>query len=94
MSCSWPASRFSGSFFVSAPLATAVMSTLTPEQLAYMQAHYNDTRVPVMFGTYITAIAIAVLSTAARITAKRYTRNGLGVEDVLAVLATVRNHGA
>jgi hypothetical protein len=66
------------------------MSTFTGEQLAYMQAHINDSRVPDIYWIYCSAIVIAVSSTTLRVLAKKYTRNGISVEDYLAILATVR----
>lgn len=66
------------------------MSTFTDEQLAYMQAHIDDSRVPDIYWIYCSAIVIAVISTTLRVLAKKYTRNGISVEDYLAILATVK----
>ncbi|KAF2119214.1 hypothetical protein BDV96DRAFT_642252 [Lophiotrema nucula] len=64
------------------------MSTFTKEQLAYMQAHIHDTRVPDLYWIYSSAIVVSILSTASRVLAKRYTRNGVSLDDFFAITAT------
>jgi hypothetical protein len=66
------------------------MSTFTDEQLAYMKNHIDDSRVLDIYWIYCSAIVIAVISTTLRVLAKKYTRNGISVEDYLAILATVK----
>lgn len=65
------------------------MSTFTEEELAYMHEHIDDSRVPHIYWIYCSAIIIAVSSTTLRVLAKKYTRNGISVDDYLAALATI-----
>ncbi|KAF2729275.1 hypothetical protein EJ04DRAFT_580751 [Polyplosphaeria fusca] len=65
------------------------MSNFTDEQLAYMRAHFDDTRVPDLYWIYCSAIVVAVTSTTLRVLAKRYTRNGIALDDYLAIMACI-----
>jgi hypothetical protein len=67
------------------------MSVFTPEKLAYMEAHINDTRVRDIHWVYSVPIAAATISTALRLWAKRAGRNGITLDDYLIVAATVRS---
>lgn len=65
------------------------MSAFTPEQLAYMEAHKDDSRVSDIHWVYSVPIATATVSTALRLFAKRAGRNGITLDDYLIVFATV-----
>lgn len=65
------------------------MSAFTPEQLAYMEAHKDDSRVSEIHWVYSVPIACATLSTGLRLWAKRAGRNGITLDDWLIVIATV-----
>ncbi|KAF2121292.1 hypothetical protein BDV96DRAFT_667935 [Lophiotrema nucula] len=65
------------------------MSAFTPEQLAYMEAHRNDSRVSEIHWVYSVPIVASVISTGLRLWAKRAGRNGITLDDYLIVLATI-----
>lgn len=65
------------------------MSAFTPEQLAYLQAHRNDSRVAEIHWVYSVPIALATISTILRIWAKTAGRNGITLDDWLIIAATV-----
>lgn len=65
------------------------MSAFTPEKLAYMEAHRNDSRVSEIHWVYSVPIATATVSTALRLWAKRAGRNGITLDDYLIIFATV-----
>jgi hypothetical protein len=65
------------------------MSAFTPEQLAYLEAHKDESRVAEIRWVYSVPIAAATLSTALRLWAKRVGRNGITLDDYLIVFATV-----
>ncbi|KAF1844631.1 uncharacterized protein K460DRAFT_95336 [Cucurbitaria berberidis CBS 394.84] len=63
-------------------------SPFSPEELAYLEAHKNDSRVSQIRWVYSVPIAAATLSTVMRLWAKRYGRNGITLDDYLILLAT------
>jgi len=65
------------------------MHNFTAEELAYMQAHIDETRVPDIYWIYCSAIVVAVISTLLRVLAKTYTRNGIALDDYLAACAVI-----
>ena len=65
------------------------MSAFSPEQLAYMEAHKDDSRVNEIRWVYTVPIVAASVSTSLRLWAKRAGRNGITLDDYLIVLATV-----
>jgi hypothetical protein len=65
------------------------MSAFTPEQLAYMEAHRDDSRVAEIYWVYSVPIVAATISTTLRLWAKRVGRNGITLDDYLIVFATV-----
>ncbi|KAF2271924.1 uncharacterized protein EI97DRAFT_240135 [Westerdykella ornata] len=65
------------------------MSAFTPEQLAYMEAHRDDSRVAEIHWVYSVPIAASIISTALRLWAKRAGRNGITLDDYLIVFATI-----
>lgn len=65
------------------------MSAFTPEKLAYMQAHINDSRVTAIHWLYSVPIVAATISTGLRLWAKHAGRNGITLDDYLIVCATV-----
>ena len=65
------------------------MHNFTAEELAYMQAHVDETRVPDIYWIYCSAIVVAVISTLLRVLAKTYTRNGIALDDYLAACAVI-----
>lgn len=66
------------------------MSAFTPEELAYMEAHRDESRVTEIHWVYSVPIALATVSTGLRLWAKRAGRNGITLDDYLIVFATVR----
>ncbi len=64
-------------------------SPFTPDQLAYLEAHKNDSRVPEIQILYSIPIALSILSTSLRLWSKHHGRNGITLDDYLIVLATV-----
>ena len=64
-------------------------SPFSPEELAYLEAHKHDSRVPEIQWVYSVPIAAATISTALRMWAKRYGRNGITLDDYFLILATV-----
>jgi hypothetical protein len=66
------------------------MSAFTPERLAYLEAHKDESRVTEIYWVYSVPIAAATISTALRLWAKRVGRNGITLDDYLIVFATVR----
>lgn len=64
-------------------------SPFSPEELAYLEAHRNDTRVPEIHWVYSVPIAAATFSTVLRLWAKRYGRNGITLDDYLILFATL-----
>ncbi|KAF2688794.1 hypothetical protein K458DRAFT_400920 [Lentithecium fluviatile CBS 122367] len=64
------------------------MSAFSPEELAYLEAHRNDSRVHEIHWVYSVPIACATISTALRLWAKRAGRNGITLDDWLIVFAT------
>jgi len=64
-------------------------SPFSPEELAYLEAHKNDSRVVEIHWLYSVPIAAASLSTALRLLAKRYGRNGITLDDYLILFATI-----
>jgi len=66
------------------------MSAFTPERLAYLQEHINDSRVAEIHWVYSVPIVAATISTSLRLWAKRAGRNGITLDDYLIVFATVR----
>lgn len=65
------------------------MAAFTPEELAYLEAHKNDSRVFEIRWVYSVPIAFGILSTCLRLWAKKIGRNGITLDDWLIVLATV-----
>lgn len=65
------------------------MSTFTPERLAYLQAHIDDSRVSEIHWVYSVPIVAATISTSLRLWAKRAGRNGITLDDYLIVFATI-----
>lgn len=65
------------------------MAAFTPEELAYLEAHKDDSRVVEIHWVYSVPIAFGILSTALRLWAKQLGRNGITLDDWLIVLATV-----
>jgi hypothetical protein len=61
----------------------------SPEKLAYMKEHINDSRVSEIHWVYSVPIAAATLSTSLRLWAKRAGRNGITLDDYLIVFATI-----
>lgn len=66
------------------------MSAFTPEKLAYMEAHKDDSRVSEIRWVYSVPIAASFVSTSLRLWAKKAGRNGITLDDYLIVFATVR----
>lgn len=64
-------------------------SPFSPEELAYLQAHADDSRVPEIHWVYSVPIAAATISTGMRLWAKRYGRNGITLDDYLILTATL-----
>ena len=69
------------------------MSAFTPEELAYLEAHRDESRVSEVHWVYSVPITFGILSTGLRLWAKRAGRNGITLDDWLIVVATVRLHG-
>ncbi|ORY18051.1 hypothetical protein BCR34DRAFT_596619 [Clohesyomyces aquaticus] len=65
------------------------MSAFTPEQLAYLEAHRDDSRVQEIYWVYSVPIAASIISTALRLWAKTAGRNGITLDDYLIVFATL-----
>jgi hypothetical protein len=65
------------------------MSAFTPEELAYMEAHRDDSRVAEIHWVYSWPIALSIISTSLRLWAKKAGRNGITLDDYLIVFATV-----
>ncbi|KAF2471424.1 uncharacterized protein BDR25DRAFT_286022 [Lindgomyces ingoldianus] len=65
------------------------MSAFTPEQLAYLEAHKDDSRVHEIYWVYSIPIAASIISTSLRLWAKRAGRNGITLDDYLIVFATI-----
>ncbi|KAF2730549.1 hypothetical protein EJ04DRAFT_39471 [Polyplosphaeria fusca] len=65
------------------------MSAFTPEQLAYMEAHRDDSRVAEIHAVYSVPIVVSVLSTGLRLWAKKAGRNGVTLDDYLISFATI-----
>ncbi|KAF2016402.1 hypothetical protein BU24DRAFT_200936 [Aaosphaeria arxii CBS 175.79] len=65
------------------------MSAFTPEELEYMKAHINDSRVQEIHWVYSIPIVAATLSTSLRLWAKQAGRNGITLDDYLIVFATI-----
>jgi hypothetical protein len=65
------------------------MSAFSPERLAYLEAHRNDSRVHEIHWAYSVPIAVSVLSTGLRLWAKKAGRNGITLDDYLISFATV-----
>ncbi|KAF2640929.1 hypothetical protein P280DRAFT_399564 [Massarina eburnea CBS 473.64] len=65
------------------------MSVFTPEEMAYMEAHRNDSRVHEVHWVYSVPIVCATISTSLRLWAKRAGRNGITLDDWLIVFATL-----
>jgi hypothetical protein len=65
------------------------MSTFTPERLAYLQSHIDDSRVSEIHWVYSVPIIAATISTSLRLWAKRAGRNGITLDDYLIVFATI-----
>ena len=65
------------------------MSAFTPEELAYLEAHKDESRVHEIHWVYSVPIAFGILSTLLRLWAKRIGRNGITLDDWLIVVATV-----
>lgn len=65
-------------------------SPFTPEELAYLEAHKDDSRVSEIMWVYTVPIAAATISTGMRLWAKCYGRNGITLDDYLILVATVR----
>ncbi|KAF2710839.1 hypothetical protein K504DRAFT_500782 [Pleomassaria siparia CBS 279.74] len=61
----------------------------SPEKLAYMQAHIDDSRVPEIHWVYSVPIVAAVISTSLRLWAKKAGRNGITLDDYLIIFATI-----
>ncbi|CAO2648599.1 Nn.00g078660.m01.CDS01 [Neocucurbitaria sp. VM-36] len=64
-------------------------SPFSPEELAYLEAHKHDSRVPEIRWVYSVPIAAATLSTVMRLWAKQYGRNGITLDDYLILIATI-----
>lgn len=64
-------------------------SPFTPAELAYLQAHKDDSRVTEIHWVYTVPIVAATLSTAFRLWAKRLGRNGITLDDYLILIATL-----
>jgi hypothetical protein len=65
------------------------MSAFSPTELAYLEAHKDDTRVSEIHWVYSVPIAAAIISTSLRLWAKRYGRNGITLDDYLILFATI-----
>ncbi|KAF1979272.1 hypothetical protein BU23DRAFT_523914 [Bimuria novae-zelandiae CBS 107.79] len=65
------------------------MSVFTPEELAYLQAHRDDSRVSEIYWVYSVPITLGILSTVLRLWAKTAGRNGITLDDWLIVIATI-----
>ncbi|KAF2006254.1 hypothetical protein P154DRAFT_255849 [Amniculicola lignicola CBS 123094] len=65
------------------------MSAFTPEELAYMEAHRDDSRVAEIHWVYSWPIALSIISTSLRLWAKKAGRNGITLDDYLIVFATI-----
>lgn len=65
------------------------MSAFSPQELAYLEAHRNDSRVHEIHWVYSVPIALATLSTSFRLIAKHAGRNGITLDDWLIVFATI-----
>ncbi|KAL5386659.1 hypothetical protein DPSP01_004023 [Paraphaeosphaeria sporulosa] len=65
------------------------MSAFTPEELVYLEAHKDETRVSEIHWVYSVPIAFGILSTSARLWAKSSGRNGITLDDWLIVVATI-----
>ncbi|KAF1961435.1 hypothetical protein CC80DRAFT_589798 [Byssothecium circinans] len=65
------------------------MSAFTPTELAYMEAHRDESRVHEIYWVYSVPIVCATVSTSLRLWAKRIGRNGITLDDWLIVLATI-----
>ncbi|KAH5377370.1 hypothetical protein HBI81_036470 [Parastagonospora nodorum] len=63
-------------------------SPFSPEELAYLEAHKDDSRVSEIHWVYTVPIVAATISTALRLWAKRLGRNGITLDDYLILLAT------
>ncbi|KAH8716857.1 hypothetical protein GQ44DRAFT_624659 [Phaeosphaeriaceae sp. PMI808] len=64
-------------------------SPFSPEELAYMEAHKDASRVNEITWLYCVPIVVAPLSTTLRFWAKRLGRNGIALDDYLILLATL-----
>ncbi|KAF2268887.1 hypothetical protein CC78DRAFT_330672 [Lojkania enalia] len=65
------------------------MSAFTPEKLAYMEAHKDESRVSEIHWVYSVPIAASFISTALRLWAKKAGRNGITLDDYIIVFATI-----
>lgn len=65
------------------------MSAFSPTELAYLEAHKDESRVSEIHWVYSVPIAAAVISTTLRLWAKRYGRNGITLDDYLILCATI-----
>jgi hypothetical protein len=63
-------------------------SPFSPEELAYLEAHKDDSRVSEIHWVYSVPIVAATISTVLRLWAKRLGRNGITLDDYLILLAT------
>jgi hypothetical protein len=64
-------------------------SPFSPAELAYLEAHKDDTRVDEVNWVYSVPIVAATISTALRFWAKRLGRNGITLDDYLILFATI-----
>ena len=65
------------------------MSAFTSEELAYLEARKDASRVSEILWVYSVPIVAGTLSTAFRLWAKRVGRNGITLDDYLIVFATI-----
>ncbi|KAF2503017.1 hypothetical protein BU16DRAFT_26522 [Lophium mytilinum] len=64
-------------------------SPFTPEKLAWLELHKNDSRATAINWAYSVPIPVSIITTALRLWAKKAGRNGITLDDYLITFATI-----
>ena len=65
------------------------MASLPPSEIAYQKAHINDNLTLTLIGVCNAFTGLAIVSLFARLISRRLTRTSLGLDDWLAIAASV-----
>ena len=70
-------------------LSPAVMSTLSPKEIAHQKAHIHDDRSTELYGAQITCFLLAVIAVALRLISRRLIKAKLMADDYMILFALV-----